>query len=345
MLDLLIIGQGLGGTSLARQAERRGLSFHLIDQPRPGAASRVAAGLINPVTGRNLSTTWLANELIPYAWKWYTTWEKETGKQVLHTRPIWRLFSKPKEVDRYHKHLEENNPYLAPVPWQVPPKGLIAPLGGAVIAPAGWLDTTSYLDHCRWVWQRQGHLTEAWITDPTDAKAIQQRYDARYVVWCEGFWGRQHPLFPNLPFAPTKGEILTVHIPALSEEQILIKGHFLVPLGQQLFRLGATYNWDQLDGHPTEEAKKILLQKLEQMVTLPYEVVDHQAGVRPTVIDRKPLLGPSQVEDNHWIFNGLGSKGSTLGPYWADKLLDAVYEDRPLPEIVYWNRKAKGHNQ
>lgn len=349
MVDLLIIGQGLAGTSLALQAEKRKLSFHLIDRPQPGAASRVAAGLINPVTGRNLSTTWMAEKILPYAQQWYTDWEKQYGQNVYHQLPVWRIFSKPKEVDRFHRHLEEGNPYVQPLPQAQIFKGLEAPYGGAILEPGGWLDTTTFLDKNRKRWLEAGLLTERIVQPeaciPKDNYWTVGDVSATHVVWCDGFWGRTHPFFPDLPFAPTKGEIMTLEIPDLPVNQILIKGHFLVPVGNQLFRLGATYNWDTLDGKPTEEADTVLLQRMEQLIRFPYRVVDHQAGVRPTVIDRKPLFGQSRTHPHHWLFNGLGSKGSTLGPYWADQFLDLMFNQKSLPDLVQWDRKAKGHNQ
>lgn len=349
MYDLLIIGQGLAGTSLALQADRIGKTFHIVDRPQAGAASRVAAGLINPVTGRNLSTTWMAGTLFPYAEQWYRQWEQVYGQAVYHRIPIWRIFSKPKEVDRFHHHLETGNPYVHPLPTADLFAGLLAPLGGAILSPSGWLDTPAFLASNRQQWITKGQLSEG-IVAP---EALQRKTDhwqwngiaAEHVVWCDGFWGTGHAAFPNLPFAPTKGEILTLEIPDLPSSQILIKGHFLVPLGQQLFRLGATYHWTQLDGRPTQAAADILLHRLTQLIDLPFRVVDHQAGVRPTVVDRKPLFGESHVQPHQWLFNGLGSKGSTIGPFWAAQLLAHIFQAQPLPDLVRWDRSAKGHNE
>lgn len=349
MVDLLIIGQGLAGTSLALQASKMGKTFHLVDHLQSGAASRVAAGLINPVTGRNLSTTWMADTLLPYAMKWYTNWTAETKTTVYHSLPVWRIFAREKEIERFNLHIRNGNPYIAPLPTDQIFPGLLASLGGALVTPGGWLDTTTYLDQNRKAWKAANCLTEAAIS----ATALVWRKDhwewegllAEHVVWCNGSWAQDHPFFPELPFAPTKGEILTLEIADVPKQQILIKGHFLVPISSSLFRLGATYHWHNLDGQPTKEARDILLQKLTTLLENPVKVVDHQAGVRPTVIDRKPLIGASISHPNQWLFNGLGSKGATLGPYWAEQLLQHIYQGKLLPTEVSWNRAAKAHNQ
>lgn len=349
MVEFIIIGQGLAGTHLALQLEAQGRSFHLLDQPLPGASSRVAAGLINPVTGRNLSTTWMADTLLSFAFSQYEAWEKQYQHQVLHPLPIWRIFTREKDRERASKLLREGNPYVRPLPVDAMSiKYLNAPLGGVSISPGGWLDTDTFLDINRERWANSGVLTTATIDPHTLQKnATGWRIEGiagKYLVWATGFRGIDNPYFPNLPFAATKGEILTLQIPDWSLENILIKGHFLIPLGHGYYRLGATYHWHQLDGQPTREAREILLSKLKDMLRCPATIVDHRAGVRPTVTDRKPLIGEAHGHAGMYLFNGLGSKGTTLAPYWAAQLLQHIDEGTPLPGVVRWDRKAKAHN-
>ena len=49
-------------------------------------------------------------------------------------------------------------------------------------------------------------------------------------------------------------------------------------------------------------------------------MVQHEAGVRPSSNDRRPILGAHPQQKNIYIFNGLGAKGVMLAPYFAQQL-------------------------
>ncbi len=347
-VDLLIAGQGLAGTLLALQAEKRGCSFLLVDKPNPAAASRVAAGLINPVTGRNLSTTWQAERFLSYARQFYQTWEESTGANVYHQLPMWRIFQREKERNRFEEHMAAGHPYLEGVPPSYLPEALEVPFGAALVKEAAWLDTASFLDTCRDRWLSAGLLRPHQIA-PESVQVLDngvqwEDVEARHLVWADGFLAEWNPFFPQLPLATTKGELLTLHIPDLPETHILVGNHFVVPTGNQLFRVGATYQWTDKTATPTAEARQAMEKGLSAWLKLPWEVVDHRAGVRPTVIDRKPLMGRHHTHPSVWLFNGLGSKGSSQGPLLADLLLDHLLHGAPLWPEVYLYRTARPHN-
>ncbi len=347
-VDFLIAGQGLAGTLLALQAAKRGCSFLLADTAHPAAASRVAAGLINPVTGRNLATTWKADTFLPYARSFYEHWEATNGVAVYHRRPMWRIFQKEKERSRFEEHLAGAHPYLEEVPVAALPAALAAPFGAAQVKEAGWLDTATFLDYCRERWKSAGILRQQQITPESlhllDYGVQWEDVEARHLVWADGFLAEWNPFFPQLPLATTKGELLTLHIPDLPESHILVGNHFVVPIGQQLFRVGATYQWTDKTATPTADARQAMEKGLSAWLQLPWEVVDHRAGVRPTVIDRKPLMGRHHKHPSVWLFNGLGSKGSSQGPLLADLLLDHILNGAPLwPEVDLY-RTARAHN-
>lgn len=51
---------------------------------------------------------------------------------------------------------------------------------------------------------------------------------------------------------------------------------------------------------------------------IPYNVVEHKAGVRPSVSDRRPVLGPCKDYEQLVVFNGLGTKGVSLAPFFQN---------------------------
>ena len=70
-VEFLIIGQGISGTFLSFYLHQNKRSFLVIDNPETTSASNVAAGIINPVTGRRIVDTWMIGEILPFAWHAY----------------------------------------------------------------------------------------------------------------------------------------------------------------------------------------------------------------------------------------------------------------------------------
>ncbi|NJK93646.1 MAG: FAD-dependent oxidoreductase [Bacteroidales bacterium] len=123
-----------------------------------------------------------------------------------------------------------------------------------------------------------------------------------------------------MPFVPAKGEILTIHSKELKSDKILMKEIFVLPLGNHNFKVGSTYDWDKLDENPSEEGRKELVSKLDNLLDCSYTITGHCAGIRPAVKDRKPVMGLHPNYKIIGIFNGLGTKGATLAPYFAHQL-------------------------
>jgi glycine/D-amino acid oxidase-like deaminating enzyme len=132
----------------------------------------------------------------------------------------------------------------------------------------------------------------------------------------------------------TKGEILTVRIKNLHLKEHIKSSISILPLGDELYKIGATFNWDQKDEIPTESAKSILLTKLKSIVHLPIEVIKHEAGLRPTVKDRRALIGQHPAFKNLYVFNGLGARGLLLAPLLSSQLASYLEENTPLDAEV-----------
>jgi glycine/D-amino acid oxidase-like deaminating enzyme len=108
----------------------------------------------------------------------------------------------------------------------------------------------------------------------------------------------------------------------------------VIPLGDNQYRLGATYTWDELDNIPTEIGRNNLTEKYQKLMKPSMEILSHQAGVRPATKDRRPFIGMHPEFENIGIFNGLGSKGVSLAPYFAKQFVDfLVYQKELHPEV------------
>ena len=159
-------------------------------------------------------------------------------------------------------------------------------------------------------------------------------WKAKRVVFAEGYGLKSNPFFNYLPLEGTKGEVITMRIPGLNEGAIVKSGVFIIPLGRDLYRVGSTYFWRDKTEGPTEAAKTFLLERLERFMTLPYEIVSHMSGVRPTVSDRRPLVGQHPEHNNLFVLNGMGSRGVMTAPTAANALYKYIYEGLAIdPEM------------
>ena len=111
-VDHLIIGQGICGTFLSWYLEKAGRTFIIIDQPNQNSASRVAAGIINPITGRRMVKAWLIDEIIPFAVEAYTSLGSELGFQPIIQKDIVDFFPSPQMRIAFHDRLKQEPQYL-----------------------------------------------------------------------------------------------------------------------------------------------------------------------------------------------------------------------------------------
>lgn len=326
-----IIGWGLAGAVLAWQLHFREMSFQVYDST-VNHSTRVAAGLVNPVVFKRLTKSWNADVLLPFADSFYTRIEKELGVQLLSRKNIWRVFASVEEENNWSSKMGDDrfSPYLRVVSEaNLPPKNKVAaPFGIGEVHTLGNLDTNVFLDASKSFFQSAGVSFFNYNFDYTNLDD-QTRY-----FCCEGSGVVDNPFFNDLPLNPTHGETLVIETDGLDVDQTLNKNMFLMRLDDRHYKVGATYNWELTEPVLTNEAKEELTERLEAFTDFDYRVVDHQAGLRPTVRDRRPLLGTHAEQKNVVLFNGLGAKGVMIGPYYADVLLSHVFEGKTLDKEV-----------
>jgi glycine oxidase len=167
---------------------------------------------------------------------------------------------------------------------------------------------------------------------------------AKRIVFAEGFGLHSNPFFSNLPLDGTKGELLVIKSPNLKLHIVVKSNIFILPLGNDLYKVGATYDWKDKTNNPTEEGKNELVENLKDLITCDFEVIKHFAGVRPTVKDRRPLVGSHHKYKNIHVLNGLGTRGVMLGPYLATQLFKNITENIPLENEINIQRIYKKMN-
>ena len=342
-LDFLIVGQGLAGSLLAWQLRARGARLLVVDNGYASSSSTVAAGLINPVTGKRLVKTVGVDACLPLARQHYLALGQLLGEALLVEKPMLRLFHQAEERERWRQRRQEPGyeEFLGELlnASQLPPP-IVAACGAGVQRQTAYLRTTPLLHGLRdWLQQQGAYIQAQFVYDElglTPQGVVWGKVVARRVVFCEGYKGAGNPWFGQLPFQPAKGEFLTLRSSEPLPNYIINSGRWLMPRSDGLYRAGASYQHQPLDEAVTTQARQMLLQALPGFLSpLPlFEVVDQQAGVRPTTSDRQPFIGGHPHHPQLWIFNGFGSKGSLLIPWHAARLVEALLDGLPLPPSV-----------
>ena len=323
----IIIGQGLAGTALGLKLYERNIPFHIYDQPHLSESSKIAAGLINPVVLKRLRWVKGAEHFFPEARLFYEKWEKEWNKTFYEKLPVHHIFKDAGEQNHWteqsgHGYLDE---YLGDIDLETP-EFINAPHGVGKMKNTAWLDTVTYLKAACQFFLSRGLLTERQID--VDAAARDFR-DAR-VILANGHRSRHYHPALEKAFAPTRGELLLFRSDVLPEDRIYHRRFFILPLGKGIFKVGATYAHDVLEDIATKEGKSQLLDGLWKMINFEPEIVKMMAGVRPTVADRRPLLG--KLGGNLYIFNGMGSRGALQAPQLAGQFIDYLLDQKPISE-------------
>lgn len=400
--DLVVLGGGIAGCCMAWESIRRNRRIALVDQPTPTTSSRVAAGLITPITGNRLASSWdfqsffsSANLFYPYAQSnsQTTFWSPKPALRIFTTQEESELFERKWEnIDESSRSEIQQYGITAK---RLPPSyfnPINAPFGGFSMEPAARLDTNAFLNATHSYLHQRQSLFNAHIDLHSDVIATQEGFEfpslkiqSQYLCLALGAAPCPTNLFPSLPLHPARGDILEILLPTplnslaqqsptLPLDSVIHRDAWLVPLANNSFLLGATYDRHSLD--PTTDstagllARQELLNRINQWFTTPcsspsnhtidessirHHTIDessirnhtidersirnHRAAVRPASYDRHPLIGPHPNNTNLLCFNGLGSKGSLMAPKLASILWDSILNRTPIPKNLHWNRR------
>jgi glycine/D-amino acid oxidase-like deaminating enzyme len=343
--QFLIVGAGVAGISLAKYLSDQGHSITLVDNGK-NRSSTIAAGMINPIVFRRMTKSWRVDELLPYAVQFYTDLEKECGSQFFHIITIRRVFSSEQEKNFWleKQHLPEFSNYLTPISENDEQfSSCHNPYGSGRVKNSAYVSTIEFLKCAKnWFAANQHLLQEEFDYDALDPVLLTYKnklFDD--VIFCEGVEVIHNPWFSNIPVNHTQGETLTIKSDEIPEEESLNRKCFLLPIGNKRFRVGATYKWDTYDAEITEEARKELEEKLAVLTDASYTVIDHKAGIRPTTMDRRPIIGTHDTFKGLHVLNGLGTKGYMIAPLIAKELGEYLLTGKPMHPEVSLDRTKK----
>ncbi|WP_298155261.1 FAD-dependent oxidoreductase [Flavobacterium sp.] len=349
MVDYLVVGSGLAGIAFAETALANGKTILVFDDDSQNS-TKVAGGLFNPVILKRFSKLQDGGAQIDYLQRFYADLEfkLKLEQRLLFNVPMLRKFFSVEEQNNWFIASDKLglSEFLSVDLVTKEYSGISSPYGFGEVLRTGYVDTAMLRSAYIRYLDESGML----LNQSVDYRAIAfnaagihyNEIQAKHIVFAEGFGVHANPFFNYLPLDGTKGELFIVNAPELNLDVILNTNVFILPLGNSRFKVGATYNWQDKTALPTESGKLELVARLKEILNCDFEIEEHLAGVRPTVKDRKPLLGTHPEYQNLHILNGLGTRGVMLGPYMANLLFENIENNVPLNPSIdikrFWNK-------
>jgi glycine/D-amino acid oxidase-like deaminating enzyme len=331
----LIVGAGLAGTLMAWELEKRGVSYEVWDSGAP-SASKVAAGMYNPLSFKRLVEVWNATPHMEQMHKTYSELGEFLGIKALHSSPIMRIFPNQQYSDLWQRRYDSGHDvakWITPVfSSEDAPDGVIALYGYGVVKDAGWVDVSHLISSMRSFLEKEGRFKiKSW--DYSTA----QNFDS--VIDCRGVGAQKDLASEGMKLATDHGEVLTLKSKSLTTEgKVLNRVKWLLPIKPHTFKLGATYEWGVVESKPTEKGKSELLDAISPVlsdeISNAFTIINHESGLRPASHDRRPYVGPLRDNPGVFTFNGLGTRGVLIGPSMAKMLADHIEKGATLsPEV------------
>ncbi|HEY6978295.1 MAG TPA: FAD-dependent oxidoreductase [Chitinophagaceae bacterium] len=339
--DYIIIGQGICGTFLSWNLLKAGKKIIVIDESQPFSSTKVASGIINPVTGRRVVATWMIEKLLPFAWDEYTAIGKDIDELVIEQKNTIAFSPSQQMFEAYNKRANEANTYIQ----QLAETGERYHQWFNFIYPAYIINPTYliYLHPLLNGWRKKLIEINSLLEEKFDVAQliIQQGYveykniTAAKIFFCNGVNTFQNPYWKNLPYVFNKGQALIADIPLLPSDCIYKYGTAtLTPWYNNLWWIGSSYENDFVTTVPTEDFYKNTVASLKNILKIPFTINDHFSALRPAVIERRPFVGLHPNYAPIGIFNGMGTKGCSLAPYFAHQLTHYLLNNIAIDTLV-----------
>lgn len=338
-VDYIIVGLGLAGLAFAEELIYANKSF-IVFEDNSQNSSLVAGGVYNPVVLKRFTPVWNAKEQLEVAIPFYQKLEQKFDIKIDKKFIIKRAFKSVEEQNDWFtasdKPLLKN--YLNPKIETKKYHGVIGNFGFGIVNETGRIDTLQLMNTYRKFLEDDKKIRfekfEHQKLNLSSEKKTYKEFEFKNVVFCEGYGIQQNPYFNHLPLEEAKGELITIHAPKLDIDFLLKSSLFLIPLGKNHYKVGATFNHDDKTSNPTEAGKKELIEKLEKVIDVPYKIIDQSAGIRPTTHDRRPFVGVHKEHKSLALLNGLGTRGVLVAPTVAKQLFHHLEHHKALDSEI-----------
>ncbi|CAL67956.1 NAD(P)/FAD-dependent oxidoreductase [Christiangramia forsetii] len=348
MLDFIVVGLGLSGLAVSEELLNRNKSL-VVFEDNSQSSSYVAGGIFNPVILKRFTPAWNAAEQMETALPFYKKLEHKLNTKLIYEWNIYRRFHSVEEQNDWFVALDRPQlaPFLDPEIQKNTNLNLKAEYGLGKVLKTGNIDTESLLNKYR-DYLNEKKLIKSKRFNYSALKCNDSHFEygdiqARNIIFCEGFGLKQNPFFNYLPLRGNKGEYISIYSEELQLDFAVKSSVFLMPLGNNLYKAGATYDNQDKTPEVTIGAKEKLLKELNKIIICDFEVVDQVAGIRPAVSDRKPLVGSHPEIGNMYCCNGFGSRGVLIAPNMAVALLKNIEDNKTLDPEINLQRFTKKH--
>lgn len=338
-VDYIIVGLGLAGIAFCEALEAAGKTFVVFDNGKDGA-SRVAAGLYNPVILKRYTLPWKAIEQFDLAIPFYKNIEKKLGAQFMEAMPVRKVFSSIEDQNNWFSASDK------PLLERFVSAKMVSNTNHKIKAPYDYgevLETGRVaIKKLQAQYQEYLEVNNAFIKESfahsnitfNEDVVVYKNYQSSRIVFAEGYGIKENPFFKTLPLVGNKGEYLIIKAPDLQLTAAIKSSFFVVPLGDDTYKVGASFNWADKDSIPSSAAREELIQKMKTLLTCDYEIIDQEAGMRPTTGDRRALLGVHPKFPRLALLNGLGTRGIMASPLLANYLFNFLEKGEALPAEV-----------
>ncbi|WP_066629794.1 NAD(P)/FAD-dependent oxidoreductase [Labilibacter marinus] len=346
MKDYLIVGQGLAGITIANELMANGKSFLAVANKNLTSATSVAAGMYNPLIFRRITQSWMVDDVLPVMFETFKKLEQTIHQPLIHRKAIIKLVNE----DEYQRwQIKQNDPliskYIQELQKGTKINGIHEYYGTATVAHSGYIDLNALSQGFHQLLQQENSLIYESF-DFNDLEIFDTHISwkgthFKNIIFCEGAFAINNPLFPEVKYKLTKGDVLTLSIDNFKLEYIINKMSFILEKSEGEFLCGSTYNWSDIDFNTYPKDLDYLKERLSYILNKPFELIQHKTAIRPTVNDRRPVLGSHAKYKNVHYFNGLGTKGVMLAPYFSKQMVNYLIEGKPFHPEVDINRFRK----
>jgi len=341
VVDFIITGQGICGTWLSYYLLKQNKSIVVFDKQNTQSASNVAGGMINPVTGRRVVTTWMAEELIPFVLNEYNELSKAFHTAFIHQKNSLVFPTAPDLQNAFKARMDEQNSYIKPL--TITRKQLQSyfnfPFDVFEISPCYVVDMRALLQNYRQSLNDKQVLFDEVFDESQiifhDDFVGYKNIKAKKIIYADGIQSSNSKYWMNLPFVQNKGQALIVEIAGLPSSHTYKFGHLtLIPLKENLWWFGSSNELSFQTTTPTEEFKQRTITTLQSVLKTSFTVKEHWSSLRPATVERRPFVGVHPVQKQIAILNGMGSKGCSLAPWFAKELVENLINEKPINALA-----------
>ena len=343
-IDFIIVGQGIAGTCVALKLIKENKKFIIFDQHHSNSSSRLALGIYNPLVLKWFTKAWKVDDQIHLFYPFYNFASSLLGEKIIIDRGIYKFLETPYVQNNWMtKQISSGRQkYMSSKLYSINNSGLMNHDFYGLVQCSGRLKIklllNSFRNFCKKknILIQQDFLYQNLIIEKN--KVSYNGINADNIIFCEGYSGIKNPYFNNINLKSTKGEILTIYCKNLNLKDIIHSGFLFIPIGNDRYLFGATYDWQNINYTCTRTARAKLVLMLDKILNTPYRILNQVAGIRPSTIDRRPLLGAHKKHNNLYIMNGLGTRGVLLAPYLSNILFNSIYQKTIIPSDIHINR-------